>query len=157
MFHNFLISYLLQILDQRRREKSGGNCLIQRDGRLTWTNQNNVVFIVHSVKNTILKKNFILISISWLKDQLEQVPPLKEIGNYKTTFSLWIICPLYLLLYFSLADMIIKKMKERRKERKVILPKDVVFSFPFCNWPLDHYCACWFTQHPCIFCDNGHL
>ena len=42
-------------------------------------------------------------------------------------------CPLYLLLYFSLADMIIKKMKERRKERKVILPKDVVFSFPFCN------------------------
>ena len=40
---------------------------------------------VHSVKNTTLKKNFILISISSLK---EQVPPLKEIGNYKTTFSL---------------------------------------------------------------------
>ena len=42
-------------------------------------------------------------------------------------------CPLYLLLYFSLADMIIKKMKERRKEIKVVLTKDLVFSFPFCN------------------------
>ena len=38
-------------------------------------------------------------------------------------------CPPYLSLYFPLADKIIEKMKER----KVILRKDMVFSFPFCN------------------------
>ena len=49
----------------------------EMEGSLEQTKMMLFLF-VHSVKNTALKKNLILISTSWLKDQPEQVSPLKK-------------------------------------------------------------------------------
>lgn len=53
----FLMVYPLQILDQKRKGKSGENCHIQRDGRLTWGNQNNVI-IWPIVQSSIVALDF---------------------------------------------------------------------------------------------------
>ena len=112
MFHNFLTSYLLQILDQRRREKSGGNCHIQRDGRLTWTNQNDVVLICPLCKKYCIKKEFNF-NLYFLTQRPARASfPLKEIAN-KTTFSWWIVLPIFHFIFLWL----IRSLKKWKKEK----------------------------------------